>query len=112
MAKRKRPKGKYIKFIGKRKKKKRQQRNDNIFTSDFYPEYKWGLLVMYEYYLAPFYKKKIIGVNRCITKLKKDAKELDFTKRWPMMTFETWAEAKKYFNQYKRKVSGDLEISE
>ena len=112
MAKKDKPQSKYIKFIAKRKAKKRGQKNDNCFTSAFYPDHKWAVIIAYEHYLLPFYSRKVIGVNWCITKLKKEAQEMNFIDRYPMRTFDTWEEAKEFFDKYRRNIKGDLEKSE
>jgi hypothetical protein len=111
MSKNKTPKSKYIKFVGKRKERKRKQRNDNIFTSSFFPTDKWGHLMVYEYYFSPSYKRKVYGVNWNIHRLKKEAVEEDFTSLHPSIIFDTWEDAVKFFNDYKKNIIGDLEKS-
>ena len=105
------PKSRFIKFVGKRKERKRKQRNDNIFTSSYFPD-KWGHLMVYEYYFASSYKRKIYGVNWNIHRLKKEAVEEDFTSLHPIKTFDTWEEAVKFFNSYRKNIVGDLDKSE
>ena len=106
-------KRKYIKFVGKRKKaKKTDQRNDNIFTSAFFPEDKWGVLMLYEYYIYPCFKIKKTGVNWCIYNSKKETEIADFTNRYPIITFENWEIAKEFFDNYVKNIDGILEISD
>ena len=112
MSKQNKPKSKFIKFVGKRKERKRKQRNDNIFTSSFFPSDGWGTLMVYEYYFAPSYNRKVIGVNWSIYRLKKEALEADFYNRHPMKTFDNWEDAKSFFDNYRKNISGELHKSE
>ena len=100
------PPSKSKKFVAKRVERKRSN-GSNIFKSKYEPNYKWGSIQIYEFWLRPFYDKKIIGANWQIHKLKKDAVSTDFTKLYPIIQFDTWDDAESLFKQYKFRIRGN-----